>query len=88
MEEDNKEQTLEPNTKPTNQQPPEFDFNIWLDHIHMIFSDKPIFLLLKVELKETEGKFKRVVGVEGISPSADSLAFMNDLKDKKNPLAG
>lgn len=76
------------NNKPIEQQEPGFDFNIWLDDIHRIFSDKPIFLLLKVEIKETKGKLKRVVGVEGISPAADSLAFMDSIRKKANPLVG
>jgi len=65
-----------------------FNFDVWLEDVHRIFGEQPLYMLLKVELRKDEkGVLRRFVGLEGASPQADSLAFMDNLRDKKNPLA-
>ena len=67
----------------------EFDMSLWVEDIHRCFAEQPMFLLIKVELKKNDkGKLQRYVGLEGASPQADSLAFMDSLRKKHNPLVG
>lgn len=69
------------------EQQQQVSLDYWLNSIHGVFGLQPIYLLLKVEMQTKNGKLTRCIGVEGISPTADSLAFMHGLKDK-NPLVG
>ncbi len=66
------------------------NLSIWFDNIHKLFNQQPIFILLRVQM-DAEGK-QRFLGIEGISPTGDSLEFMTGLKMKNmkvdNPLTG